>query len=462
MNRVPPVLMRGDWGLVLLGLAGAALLCVPAGHYRIDLGECPAALPLSGNVMRFGAYLLGVSALTAAWLGLTRAAEQGRLSVRGALGLAALLHLMALASLPYLSDDPLFYAAVGRAMTTYHRAASVPLGQSLHQGDALLAVLPASWRGASSTYAGGFDALCALIARVRADDIAFQLRAFQLVGMLSMLGAAALAGQAAGARGAALVGLAPLGMIEATIGAHNDALLALLVAAFALLQVRGQRVLRWAALASGLWIKASALLLLAFTLAAQVPGWIRSRRRAAVFLGLLFTTALTLWRAAPTIARLAGGGGWLLASPSAPCTRSVECLPRSLLYWVFHAPTAAWVVGLVFRAAALGLLAHTALRARREQLLPWAATFLLFYYLYLHPYSQSWYLLSLLPLLPFTPRRLLPVAQVFCTSALVYYAVDRPFDCDYRPIVIGSTEVLQAVIVIVPPTLVLLRGRRRT
>ena len=43
----------------------------------------------------------------------------------------------------------------------------------------------------------------------------------------------------------------------------------------------------------------------------------------------------------------------LLGSPQDPafCIRSIECLPRRILRHILHANVAAWIVGLLFRAA---------------------------------------------------------------------------------------------------------------
>src|SRR4029453_9001833 len=78
----------------------------------------------------------------------------------------------------------------------------------------------------------------------------------------------------------------------------------------------------------------------------------------------------------------------LMGSPAEvyeQCTRSFECFPRALLRWVAHQNTAAWAVGLVFRALSGLWLVYAAFQsARTGRKLPWLAAGLFGHYLFLH------------------------------------------------------------------------------
>ena len=87
---------------------------------------------------------------------------------------------------------------------------------------------------------------------------------------------------------------------------------------------------------------------------------------------------------------------------------------------------------------------------------------LFFYYLFLHGFMESWYLLSLLPLLPFADEKYQPAMRVFLVSALCYYAIRLPLNCDLRPAVVGIKELSEGVVVLIPVVLTLRRKRSIT
>jgi hypothetical protein len=481
---------------LLLSLCGALLLALPAHAYRIDDSSCTA---WPAPLLRLGlsaVYLAAVALLTLGWLGAVRAAASPRSSIFSSLPRALagglLVHVAAILSPPFLSIDPLGYAAVGRALHTFHADRHAALGTVLPASDSLLSRLPEVWHSGPSAYAAGFNNIAALITRLGGDDVALQLRLYQALSLVVMVLCAALAGVAArtaaqrlapdgrtaplspeqqGARAAALVLLCPLTFIEGSIGAHNDVFLAAVVGLFALSLTLRLPWLALCALLCGLLIKASALLLVGFFVLAQLGAFVHRRAvplhpRALVLLGAaLCTFGLgLLWLGLPVLARHSHHLVRIVGTPAASvefCTRSIECVPRAILRWGLNAPTAAWIVNLTFRLLG-GLFAlYIAYRAARDRrVLRWAAVFLFLYFLCLHSYMQSWYLLSLLPLLPFAPRRYLPAMQTFLVSSVLYYAIDRPFDCDPSLVTIGVTEFLQLLLVLVPPLWVLRRGLR--
>jgi hypothetical protein len=261
----------------------------------------------------------------------------------------------------------------------------------------------------------------------------------------------------------------PVAIVEASGNGHNDALLALTTAAAVLLFHRRRRGAALLALAAGLAVKASAGLALALAAGAMLLGrWPAARHDARIQRRLLLMATLAAGlgvivlallrdRLGPTteLARLIGDA----SAPLDHCTRSVECLPRTLLRVVLGWPLAAFGLGLLFRVAAALMLFEV---ARRREPMGAMVLGLLLYYLYLHPYLQTWYLLSLLPLLPFAEPRLRQPLHAFFVAAVFYYAVRIPFACDTSPTVVALKELAEGLIVIVPPTRIWLRARRAT
>lgn len=443
-----------------LSLLGAALLGLPARRYRVDRLLCESWPPPAENVLHGALYLLALALLTAGWLGLARRPWR---SLRQVLLLAVPAHALLLIGPPFLSQDPVFYAALGRSMATFHADAYTPLARALPAGDRFLQLLPPHWQIGTSPYFAGWNELMRLIARLGAGDVAWHLRLYQGVGLLSMLLCGGLAGRAAGPRAAALVLFCPLALIEGTGNGHNDAVLAALTALFALCAGGGRprEVPALLSLLAGLLVKASALLLLGFYglellfLRLRAP----ARRLLPPLLAgtLLLLLAFLLLRSRigmlNQFSALLGGAG----HPYEYCTRSVECLPRALLRYVLLAPRAAFVVGLGFRVASAVLFLCLALGPRRDRdPLRWAATALFFYYLYFHAWSQSWYLLPLLPLLPYADRRLYPAMLAFLVSSVAYYALYFPLNCVTAPLHIALADFFEALVEIVPPTVLLL------
>src|SRR5207248_3309360 len=121
-------------GVILLVLAGQ--------RYRIDQVRCWSWPSFATGVSATSLFLLGLGVLSAAWIGLDRDLRRAADPRPGAVFLiGAALHAGALLVLPYLSDDPLAYAAIGRAMTAYHEQAATPLGISLPVGDPVRALI---------------------------------------------------------------------------------------------------------------------------------------------------------------------------------------------------------------------------------------------------------------------------------------------------------------------------------
>ena len=153
----------------------------------------------------------------------------------------------------------------------------------------------------------------------------------------------------------------------------------------------------------------------------------------------------------------------LVGSPADPwdyCTRSVECLPRVVLRWILHRPTAAWKVGLMFRLLGLSWIVRCAWHAGRRPLAA-LGTGLCVYYLYLHGWAQSWYLLPLLPLMPFATAATGPAMRILCVSGCAYYGVFLIGGCVEEDLDRGLVDLIEGLLTVVPPSLALWRHRNR-
>jgi len=442
-------------------------------RYRIDTTRCSGWPPVSANLAYGALYLSGLALLSTAWLGLLRcAATVGGPSVARVLLYALGMHLAILGGPPFLSDDALYYAALGRALSLHPGWGTPlsPLCTTLASDDRFLSILDAHWRCAASPYLPGFHLIAWAVGKLGRDDMAAHLRLYQAIAGAAMLAAgyltaAALSGtKQRPAVGAALVALNPLALVEGTQNAHNDALLALCCALLALALRRRKSLLALGSIGLSLTIKASALLLAGFYGTHLLLAWLRDRSKP-------------LWRALPWLLAVAVAVGLvflavapsaipgvcgLIGDPRSPwdyCTRSIECLPRAVLRWGLHRPTAAWLVGLVFRWLGGVWLLYAAWRSQ-TRVLPWLATGLLVYFLYLHGWSQSWYFLSLLPLLPWAKGRVRAALSCVSVSGCAYYALVLLGNCLRDDMAVALMDLAQGLIVLAPPSVVLLRGRK--
>ena len=166
-----------------------------------------------------------------------------------ALVVGTLVHVVALLVFPFLSLDPLFYAATGHAMAKYHGSPYVPLRAVLPAADPFLLALSADWQAGTSAYFPGWHELARGIAWLAGDALPLHLKLYQALGLLTMVSTAALVGLAVrttdarrAGSAAAVVLFCPLSVIEGTLSAHNDHLLALAVALLVLAAAKGRRL----------------------------------------------------------------------------------------------------------------------------------------------------------------------------------------------------------------------------
>lgn len=461
---------RAAHGYCALGLSATLLLGPIGQHFRIDLYRCPVWPVWPVRLALCVSFLLCVGCLWFAWQKLLRLAEAGLLSLRFAAFSTVLWHGAALLSPPFLSDDPLFYLALGRALSVDPGAAGKSLVSVLGTADEVVRLLPPHWQQGQSAYQSGFHALAWLVQAVPGLSLSGRLTVYQAMSFAAVLGASALCARVvqrqglSAAVGFSLVGLSPLAVLEATLSAHNDVWLLLCMAAFVFFRSASRRTAP-VCLLLGLLIKLSALLPLMLLCAA----WLQ--RNCARFLGslsarmrlvLLFAAALAGFLL--LLARLPAPVLWgLLGSPDAPwemCTRSLECLPRAVLRYVFLRPDWSYAVGVVARFASGCWLLWVARPSQRASDLEAMAAGLFGYYLYFHGWAQTWYFLPLLPLqlhLGARPRR---AFEALGFSGCGYYALALFRNCVTHPAQVALFELAEGLATVLPPTVILLRGRK--
>ena len=479
--RLAWVFARDATWLYALSALGAGLYVLAGARFAIDRVRCDTWPDAMTGWQSAGLYVLGLTAMVLAWLGLVfkARAEAGRNAWIAGITAALVVHAIILLAPPFLSDDALAYGAIGALPALHGAQMYAPLG-ALPETDVyrqLIAQYPV-WLEYPSTYAPGVNALYALVVSVAGENVRLSLRLFQICGMLALFATGLLTAAAVrnwtatGAEtGAAarkglmalhLVLFAPLGLIEATGNAHNDVFLALAIAGFAFLVTHARSRLGFGALLLGFLVKLSAVLPLAFATLRRVAGWMTDRPRPRL-VGLLVLAVLAgigfAWFAWPLVAETASTVVRLVGLPDggAPfCTRSLECLPRWLFHYVLDWPFAAWVTGLLFRAGGVGLLLVMAWRHRHAtDDLPALAAFMLFYYLFLHGYMQAWYLLALLPLAPFLSPPLRAIALAYLISSLAQYGFDFAWSCTRTLPFAIIREIGGLVVVLAPPLIVL-------
>lgn len=424
--------------IIFAGIIGVACLNWVAQHYRVDTiaERCPLWPSLASNIALALVYGCGIALTTWTWLQTT----QADVSEKNIWLLGSSLHLLALVSPPYLSIDSLYYIAIGKVL---RQGGSVyqALNQTLAPDDSLLQLLPPAWQFGTSPYPKLFNQWTHLVAWLGPNGLRGQLLIYQLCGFALVAASAFFVGRAvkrlshcllSPAQATALVLLCPLGIVEATQNAHNDAFLMLFVALGALLLAQSRPLLALLAVAAGFAWKASALI--PFSLFAAVAFCAHLTRRSLTSLGVailfLAATALLYWGSFQTIF-----GHSLALFGSAHdaiehCTRSWECIPRAVLHYAVNQPDAAWWVGICFRGLSVVWLAYAGWQAARSnQPIAAIGRGVFIYYLFFHGYMQSWYLLVLLPLLPFADRSWLAAQKWFLTTLVLYYPINLIFQC---------------------------------
>ena len=87
---------------------------------------------------------------------------------------------------------------------------------------------------------------------------------------------------------------------------------------------------------------------------------------------------------------------------------------------------------------------------------------LFFYFLLLHGWAQSWYVLPLLPTLPLLveDRRWSPAFVAYLVCGVAYYALVLPMSCLDNPALIAVSDLVEAMITVFPAAYLLARSPR--
>jgi hypothetical protein len=474
---------------------GCIALCVTSWRYRVDQVSCGNWPPLESNLAYTGLCLVGMLLLSYGWIQIARMSGNQILGVgsnwvtstKKVFGYAIILHGIMWLGLPFLSQDPAFYCALGRSMAVFHQSPYLPLNQALPTGDSYLAAVASEYHSLSTPYGPGFHVLAFFIGKIGGANIVFDFRLYQLAGMAAIflsawlvraaVGHVARTGQHSihqlqeqllGDRAAALVLCCPLSLVEATLNAHNDSLLVLVTALFVFLLVRGRFFIGLISLAAGFFIKFSGALLLGFSGLVWILTSLKDRlnkTRILALAGLMLATALALAFFLMENASVLGSEVFkIIGNTSATeehCARAIECLPRLVFIKVFDTPLAAWVTGICFRLAGLIWMIYAIARAvKTRRFLEWAGTFFFIYLLFFHSWSLTWYRLSLLPLLPFASKKVYPAMVWWVVTAMIYYALDTALTCNEDMIFRIASALLQGVFLIAIPTWILIRYKK--
>jgi hypothetical protein len=431
-----PALHVTPRGAVAACVAGIALLCAAASMPGSPLQSTPGA----GSPELIVAALAGIVAALGGFLLVVREAWAGRLSTRTALWLALFAHLAVL-GLPLLySRDVYSYALFGRMVSVYHLNPYVarPIDVS---GDPFFALAGPGWVHTTSVYGPAFTWISALFARAfsSASDTVMAYRV--LAGTASMATVLLVAHSARRLRpGSAafaviMVGVNPA-VVFLTVGSgHNDALVALSIAAAFAMVLAGRPLLATAVLAVGVCVKVPPAVPLVILVAADVASLETGRRlrRLGAHLAVVASIALVssaafLQRHDPTLGtrQLANHVGGI-----APLNWIRSLLSAAGTHF---GPITGEAMNTVMRMASLGLVIATvasiawvtARRARAGELTPaamgaaWAWGLLAFQLLVLA--FLPWYVIWVLPLvwlLPRPARRMVIAVSVLQVCSIV-------------------------------------------
>lgn len=225
-------------------------------------------------------------AMLACYLLLVGAASA--LTLRSVMAAVAVMHVLFAAAPLLLSRDAFLYLAHARAAVLggINPYADAPAQAS---GDPILQYVYTPWADAPSIYGPLFTVVTYAVAPVGIAGAVWTMKAVLASASFSCVGVVAVAARRLGVSpsvAVALVGLNPVTLVWVVGGAHNDALVGLLLAAAVLLAASGARDARAAAavvMAAG--VKATAGLVLPFVVAG-------ARETREALLGVALCSAL--------------------------------------------------------------------------------------------------------------------------------------------------------------------------
>jgi len=416
-------------GAVVACVAGIVLLCAAASMPGSPLQSTPGA----GSPGLIVAAIAGVAAALGGFLLVVREAWSGRLSVRMAVWLAVFAHVAVL-GLPLLySRDVYSYALFGRMVSVHHLNPYVARPVDVTT-DPFFALAGPGWIHTTSVYGPGFTWISVLFARAfdSATGTVVAYRALAATASIATVLLVAYTARrlrpASAAFAVVMVGVNPA-VVFLTVGSgHNDALVALSIAAAFAMVLAGRPLLATAALAIGLCVKMPPAVPLVILVSADVAGREAGRRlqRLGAHAGIVAAIGLvTSWaflqRHDPTLgmrqlANHAGGIAplnWVRAALAAVGGEAMNNLMRvaSLGLVVLTVGTIAWVTA---RRARVGDLTPAGMGAA------WAWALLGFQLLILA--FLPWYVIWVLPLvwlLPRPARRLVIAVSVLQVCSIV-------------------------------------------
>lgn len=431
-----PALHVTPRGAVAACVAGIALLCAAASMPGSPLQSTPGA----GSPELIVAALVGVIAALGGFLLVVREAWAGRLALRTAVWLALFAHVAVL-GLPLLySRDVYSYALFGRMVSIYHLNPYVARPIDV-RADPFFTLAGAGWVHTTSVYGPAFTWISALFAG------AFRSAAGTVVAYRVLAGTASMAtvllvahtarrlrpGSAAFA--VVMVGVNPA-VVFLTVGSgHNDALVALSIAAAFAMVLGGRPLIATALLAVGVCVKVPPAVPLLILVTADVAGREAGRRLRRLGAHLAVVTSIGLVASAAFLQRHDPTLGTKQLANHVGGIAPLNWI-RSVLAAVGarFGPVTGEAMNTVMRVASLGLVIATvgaiawvtARRARADALTPagmgaaWAWGLLAFQLLVLA--FLPWYVIWVLPLvwlLPRPARRMVIAVSVLQVCSIV-------------------------------------------
>lgn len=396
--------------------SGVALLASYEGSSLTPAVSGPPAPPLSWAVNRLHLGALSSRAAgTATTLAMLLAAGvfvyalhhawRGSLPLRRVFLVAVLLHVLAVMMPLFVSRDVYSYAFYGR-MTVLGANPYVDVPADFSTEPLYRSVSP-YWRHVPSVYGPAFTLLSAAISAVVSSPAALVL-AFKTIAAVASLASVYLAAVAArklrperAAFAATLIGWNPVVVFHTVAGGHNDALVAVSLAAAVVLVAADRELLATATLIVATLVKAVAGVPLALAVVGAVarrpPGHrlATAARHVAVVTAIGVTLALPFLQTRdPTLGAFALSTRWLgAAEPGIPLVELLEVLYRRALPWVLLGALAVLIGQLVLAGRRPG-------RTRVIAALGWAVLFVLL----TAPRPWPWYAAWVLPFGWLLPR----------------------------------------------------------
>jgi alpha-1,6-mannosyltransferase len=419
---------------------------------------------------QFGLVFMGTAALVATAAGflmILREAWQGRLPMRTAMLLAIGANLVVL-TLPLLfSRDVYSYAFYGRIFNTYgaNPYSATPADFDLNS---MFDVTWPGWRSTPSVYGPLFTWFSVALTAIP-KSIPWVTNAFQLSAAAAVVGTTWIVARTVrqvrpdrAVFAAVLVGVNPLVVLHVTGGGHNDAFVALFVAAAVWYLFRRREMAAAIALGLAMSIKVSAIVPLALLLVAVIAATPRERRLRTF--GVMGGTVAAVWLvlAIPFLdgrnwtlglTQVAGNDSWMSAGQSV--VRAFSGLGGMIGGEMARAPAQAFARIVLVAVATVAVIAiarrvwrDPAARTPEALAAAWGWAFLAI--LLTSPVLYTWYLVWVLPvawLLPRVPRRaLIVLSTVLLASQLVTESTQIPASLQHVNLAYGHPVTILVAI----------------